>query len=260
MDKICEKAISALMEKLGSLFRVTPTDSGCFIVTPFLRSDNEAIEIEIIQQPNNYLLTDGCETIDYLFVNGLSVWRSREIGRMLKHIGERWGINVSHDEISKTTDLENLGSAMYSILGAVQDASYLIYKKQHKTPVTFDDEVEKFLIGHEIRYDAHFRVTGKSRERNFRFHVNGNGHALIHPLTATSPHSAMVKAERLALWWVDIRDLKPRYHKIAVIDDVGSKKELWEADTIRELKEYSDDVVLWSNNESLSEAVSHRIY
>jgi hypothetical protein len=259
MDKFCETAISALIDKLGSLFKITPIESGCIITTPYLRSDNEAIEIEIIQQPNNYLITDGCETIDYLFVNGLSVWRSREISRMLKHIQERWGVQVSHDEISRTTDMENIGSAMYSILGAIQDVSYLIYKKQHKVPVTFDDEVEKYLIGHEIRYDTNFRVAGKTRERNFKFHINGTGHALIHPLSATSPHSAIVKAERLAFWWVDIRDLLPEYYKIAIIDDVGSKKEFWETETVKELKEYSDELVQWSDCEYLIEALSYRL-
>lgn len=257
MDKLCEQAISSYIEAFRASFEATPTDRGCVLVTPFLRSDNEYIELELVAQPEGkILITDNSDTIGYLFVHGLNVSRSRELGRLLTQIASRFSIQIENEEIFKLTDFSSLGESMCSMLSAIQDVSYLIYKKVRRGPVSFYEEIEKFLISHEVRYDPQFPVQGKSYIHNFRFHLNDRKHILVEPLTATSPHAALVRAERLALWWIDIRDLQPQYRKIAVLDDIGKREQLWYGRPSSVLQQYSDAVVLWSKKEWLVETIS----
>jgi hypothetical protein len=142
------------------------------------------------------------------------------------------------------------------MLNAIQDVSYLIYKKVRRGPVSFYEEVEKFLIGHEVRYDPQFSVQGKAYRHNFRFHLDDRKHILIEPLTATSPHAAVIKAGRLVYWWVDIAAVSPRYRKVAVLDDTGKREGFWHGEPISALEAYSDAVVLWSKKERLVETIS----
>jgi len=245
-------AVEAFLGTLRHSFEVLPSEEGCIIVSPFMRADNECIEIELIPQPSGSIkVTDNCDTIDYLFVNGLNVSRSRELGRIVRHISGRFGVEFIEDEITKTANPNELGPAVYSVLGVVQEVSYLIYKKQRRPPTTFDEEVEKFLIANTVSYDAAFKVRGKSRENTFKFYINSQHQMLLEPLTATSPHAALVKAERLAFRWVDIRELWPAYRKVAVIDDVGVRSGFWSEQPLGILTEYSNMVIKWSQNEKL---------
>ena len=257
MVGLCTQAISSYLERLKGSFQAMPTDEGCIIVTPFLRSDNECIELELIPQPDGrILLTDNADTIDYLFVNGLNIERSRDLKRNINRISERFGVEIVEGEIFRISDPLSLGATMQSVLSTIQDISYLIYKKQKRGPTTFDEQVEKFLIGHEIRYDPRFEVRGKAYGHTFRFHVNDTGHKLIHPLTATTSNAALAKAERLAFRWGDIQALWPEYRKVAVLDDIEKKAELWVGKPLHALQSYSDEVIQWSSKERLLEVLS----
>lgn len=253
----CAQAIEAFLETLRNSFEILLGDEGCILVSPFLRSDNECIEIELITQSNGEIkITDNCDTLDYLFVNGLNVGRSKELQRRVGHIAKRFGVELHGEEVIRMSVPNELGRAIYSFVGAVQEISYLIYRKLRRPPPTFDEEVEKFLIANNVSYDPDFKLQGKSRENTFRFHINKQHQMLLEPVTATSYHAALVKAERLAFRWVDIRDLWPIYRKVAIIDDIEVKSQLWVDHPLKILAEYSNLVIKWSQNQRLIEALS----
>lgn len=256
MDNYCSEAISSYLDRLRETFEIVPMDKGCLIVAPFLRSDNSYFEIELLQQPNGkILLTDNADTISYLFIQGLNIRRSRELRRLINNIAARFNVDIQKDEIFKESDVESLDSSMESMINAMQDVSYLIYKKLKRGPVSFYDEVEKFLMSNEVRYDPQYQVSGRSYTHKFRFHMNEDRRMLFEPLTATSHHVALVRAERLAFWWVDIREVHPEYRKIALLDDIEKKESFWFGKPRDVLEEYSDKVVVWSNKQDVLETV-----
>jgi len=256
-EDYCSQAVEAFLKTLRDSFDMLPSDQGCIIVSPFLRSDNECIEIELMAQPNGEIkITDNCETTDYLFVNGLNVSRSKELQRRVRHISRRFGVELSGDEVVKVVTANELGHAVYSVISAVQEISYLIYKKLRRPPPTFDEEVEKFLISNNVAYDPEFRLRGRSREHTFRFHINEQHQMLLEPVTATSSHAALVKAERLAFRWVDVREIYPTYRKVAVIDDIEVKAQFWIDHPLNILHQYSDRVIRWSQKEELKDTLS----
>jgi len=258
-NELCSQALKAFLQSLRESFDILPSEEGCVIVTPFLRSDNECVEIELIPQPNGGVkITDNCETIDYLFVNGLNISRSKELQRQIRRITKRFGVDLSGDEFVRLVNFGELGDAIHSFLGAVQEASYLIYRKVRRPPVTFDEQVEKFLIANDVAYDTEFKLQGKTREHIFRFYINERHQMLAEPLTATSYHAALVKAERLAYRWIDIRDLWPVHQKVAVIDDLDKRSEFWVGNPLNILLEYSNHVIRWSQNEELMMVLSRQ--
>jgi hypothetical protein len=257
MDELCKRAISEYTNTLKGHFECVQTEKGCLLITPFLRSDNEYIEIELSEQPDgNIILTDNAETIAFLNVHGLNVNRSRDVRRALVTIKKRFNIEIENDEIYTLAQPDSIGESIDFLLNAIQDASYLIYKKVRRGPVSFYDEVEKYLIQNEIRYDPQFPIQGKAAIHTFRFHLNDRRRMLVEPLTATSPPAALDRAERLAFRWVDISFAHPEYHKTAVIDNTGKRESIWEGKPINTLEKYSDTLVLWSKKDQLLRAIA----
>lgn len=258
MDNLCNNAISAYINTLNKHFECVQTETGCLLITPFLRSDNEYIEIELIVQPSgDIVLTDNADAIAFLETHGLNINRSRDMKRQLVSIQRRFNVNIENDEIYITTNMDSLGESIDALVNTIQDVSYLIYKKIRRGVVSFYDEVEKFLIKNEVRYDPQFPVQGASSLHAFRFHLNGTRNKLLEPLTATSPHSALDRAQKLAFRWVDVRDIRPVFNKVAVLDNTAKRESIWEGTPTNILKEYSDKVVLWSNQEELLNTVTH---
>ncbi len=257
MDKICHDAIASYINTLSSSFRVVPAEKGCLLIMPFMRLDNEYIEIELAAQSDGkILITDSGDTFGYLFINGLLINKSREFKRTIKQIAGRFNVQIENDEIFKLADIASLGESLNNVICAVQDVSYLIYKKMLRSPTSFPDEVEKFLIGSKVSYDPNFTVQGKSYLHTVRLHLNGDRHMLMEPLSATSAHVALVKAERLAFWWTDIKKVEPKYRTVSVIDNVGKRDPFWVGKPFNVLEEYSDHVALWSKKDQLLELVS----
>ena len=251
MIALCREALEQLSTNLKEGFGFEPTETGCMLITPFLRSDNEHIEIELVAENGKLIITDNCETSDYLFVNGLDPERSRAIQRQIKQIAARFSVTWSAGELFNECDLNEVGPSFWRVLNAVQEASSLIHKRMHKLQPTFDEQVEKELIAHELPYESNFEVPGKSRVHRFRFYLNDQRNSLVEPITATSPNAAQGKAERLAFQWVDGSEKAGRpYRKIAVVDDV-SESSIWTQDVLSILKTYSDYVVFWTNRSQL---------
>lgn len=254
---LCQEALDNLVWNLRDGFDVEPTETGCLLVTPFMRSDNEHIQIELTDLGNRVVISDNGETADYLFVNGLDPDRSRIVRERIRQIAARFLVTWSGGELFRESTVEGVAESFWKVLEAAREVGTLIYKKAHRAPRTFDEEVEKELIAHEFAYDSDFEVPGKSTVHRIRFYLKGNRNILIQPLTATSPHVARAKAKQLAFDWVDIEEGGGRYRKIAVVDNVKDPA-LWAEDAVSILETYSDNVVLWANKPEFSRILSER--
>jgi len=256
MTDECRKAIESYLERLRGSFQVRDSQDGCIVVTPFMRRDNDFIEVALVSQPDgSILVTDYAETVDYLALEGLNIHRSREARRCLDQTARRFNVEIVDDEIRAIAAPDTLGETFERVVQAAQDVAYLVYRRLRRPAPTFDEKVERVLIGEGIKYDPEFRVEGVARTHTFRFYVDSEKNALLQPLSATSPHSALVKAERLAFSWFDIRDPWPNYRKIAVVDDEKGKERLWSPDALTTLETYSDLVIRWTRYDELVPAL-----
>ena len=253
MTDNCKTAVEQYVKALAEGFEVQETEGGCIVVTPYVRRDNDLIEIGVERQPDGrFLVTDYGETLAYLNLSGVNISRSPEVKRTLAQIGKRFRVEIAEDDISAFASDDALGPALENVINAVVDAAYLVYKRRRHPPVSFDERVEKLLISEGFTYDSTFPVRGKTEVHRFRFHVNSRSNSLIEPLTATSGNSALAKAERLAFRWLDIVSAEIPYQKIVIVDDEGPKTTIWTGRPIEVLSGYSDAVILWSGVSQLA--------
>ena len=73
LSDIGEKAIGEYLKCLSNSFDLAPPENGCYMLTPFIRPDGEAIGLEITLLPNEDIrVSDLGDTLGYLYVNGLT--------------------------------------------------------------------------------------------------------------------------------------------------------------------------------------------
>ena len=256
MVEDCKQLVELYLGELEGSFNVYDTEGGCVIVTPFMRTDNDMIEIGVERMPDGrLLLTDYGETLAFLNLTGVNVSRSLDARRVIAQTAKRFRVEIGEDDISTYASEKQLGQALKGMIDAVNDVSHLVYKRQRRPPLSFDDKVEKVLISNGIQYEPNFPVQGRAETHRFRFYVNGRYRALIEPLTATSPGSAHAKAQRLAFRWVDVGEANVDMRKLAVIDDEGVRETVWRGRPLEVLSGYGDGVVLWSQIDQLPSQV-----
>jgi len=253
----CKRLVERYLSELEGAFQVYDTEGGCVIVTPFMRRDNDMIEIGVEPMPDGrLLLTDYGETLAFLNLTGVNVSRSLDAKRVVAQTAKRFGVEIAEDDISVYATQNELGPALKGMIDAVNDISHLVYKRQRRPPLSFDDKVEKVLISNAFGYEPNFPVQGRTELHRFRFYVNGRFHALVEPVSATSAASAHAKAERLAFRWLDIGGTGSEFRKLAILDDEGPRGTLWRGRPIEVLSGYADGVVLWSQIEQLPSYVA----
>ena len=250
----CGTVVETYLQFLSSEFTIVPREDECLIVTPALRPDNEYIELVIKPENGNvFRVTDECRTLDYLYLNGLNLERNTKLYNYAAKLADQRGVRLSSSELFAVAESRMLGAAIHALLDATQAITYLIYRRSHRSRPTFKDEVEVYLISHEVIYHPGSIVQGKANVHKVSFHINSRRNLLVEPLTASTLSSARQKAKLWAYQCLDIRAVAPHYRHAAVIDDSKDKWEtLWSDDEVRKpLKDYSDYIIRWSNKTQL---------
>ena len=255
-----EGRLALVRAYLASEFDVYERAGACFVVTPFLRHDNDPVVLRIDEEGDGRLIiTDGGETIDYLRLSGYAVRRNAPFRKQLQAIKESFGVQVEEEEILLETDEGSFAEALAAVARAAQHTSYLIYRRRARGAVRFEERVEVELISVGAQYERDLTVPGRTGPRRFSFYVNGTTNALLQPLSGTSRDALTSKAERLVFRIIDVRQasqeadntalVAPReYRFYPVLDDTGRTADLWDPKTIEALAAYSDGVIRWSSD------------
>ncbi len=251
MTKYCDATVDQFLENIKMEFETKHLGEGCSIVTPFYYPDFAAIELHIHQVGDGIMISDGGETLNMLFLNGLSVEKNKTLYREAKRVVSSHGVELRHSEIYIITDEKNLGRASQSILAAIQAVAYFIYKRRNIEHATFDDEVEKLFISNEVKYDYNYQIHGKANSHKIKFHVNSGKNLLVEPVSAATVQGARNKAKLVAFKWIDIRAVSPAMRFISVIDDREDKwNTLWSDDEAKNsIFTYSDEVIKWTSEQ-----------
>ena len=261
-ERSCDARLALLREHFSAACDAYQHAGASFIITPLLRQDNDRVTLRIDElKGGRVLITDGGETIDYLRLSGCAVRTSAPFRKRIHAVGASFGVKIEDEEISLEADECDVAEALATVARAAQHMSYLVYYRRTRTVPRFGDRVEAELIGVGARYKRDVKVWGRTRTHRFGFLVNGEGNALLQPLSGTSRASLNDKAERLVFRIKDVREAgrearEPSVgeHRLftalrffPVLDDVGRAARLWDRKTVAALEEYSDGVIRWSS-------------
>ncbi|MCX7853069.1 MAG: DUF1828 domain-containing protein [Caldilineales bacterium] len=243
----CETILSEL-QKQGALgYQLLMEPTGCVVVTPYTQPDLAAVELVIEDTSTGYKLSDQGDTIGVLFSQGLTI--TPAIKADLKAIAASYGVEFDGAAFVAFADQNHIGHIADRLARAIQAASFLIYKRAHRIPAHFEDDVENYLIKKRVTYHLNYPIRGYTTSHEITFFIDKNRNILLEPLSASSPTAAKSKAERLSFKWQDLRRANVPGRFVTLIDDTGQKWEtIWNApknDALRILSGYSDEVVRW---------------
>lgn len=245
----CDDVARRYLDCLSADFAATPSENGCYIITPFARPDGEAIELEIVSLPNGAVrLGDMGDTLGYLYTNGLTLTRS--VLDKARHIARKHRVSFQQSSLLINADDSLPGDDVHRLLQAVMEVSNLIQGRRSAGRVVFDTEVEAFVILSGVVYDVDFKISGQLEPHTFKFHVNSGRNLLIQPITAASEATAHSWAERWAYRFSDTTAKSETWRPVALLDDRGNRNDVW---TPRARTPIRDNAVLWADRERLSE-------
>ena len=245
----CHSVVDRYLKLLSDDFEITPSDSGCYVLTPFTRPDGEAVELELVSLANGSVrLSDMGDTLGYLYVNGLTLTQAvldkiRRIARRNRVLLRQGVLVIEGDDVMN-------GDALHRLIQATVETTSLIQGRRSTSRVNFNTEVESFIIQSGVVYDVDFTVKGQRESHKFKFHVNGDRNLLVQPVTAASEPIAHSWAERWAYRFSDTIGSREDLHPIAILDDRGNRGTVW---TPRAQAPIWDMAILWENRQLLAD-------
>ena len=113
-----KKLLDAYLGNLARNVSVIPYGSGCHLLTPFIRPDGEAIELEIASLPSgDFCLSDMGDTLGYLYVNGLA--EDLAAPDYAHSLAGTYGVLIRHSAMTISTCPDDLGDAIHNLIQAV---------------------------------------------------------------------------------------------------------------------------------------------
>lgn len=249
----CIGVVNKYLERLSSDFNVTPSDNGCFLLTPFSRPDGEGIELELETLPDGSIsISDMGDTTGYLFVNSLTM--SKAMTDRAKFISRCYGVSFDGYTLAIETQPESAGDALHELIQAVLAVTDLIQMRRSTKPrvVPFDDAVESVIRHSGANYHTKYKVPGRLENHTFSFHANSGRNLLIQPITTASASDAHAIAERWAYRFLDVIQTNVGWRPLAVLDNRAeyvSERVIWTPRAIAPISEYA---ITWAERDKLA--------
>lgn len=186
MNVTCNSTIEQSVADLASSFRIMQRGDECSIVTPFQYPDGSPITISLNEvSPGEYLLSDNGEAVDFAFLGGAS---DRSIRERLGLIEKRYLVSTKGQEISAITSENGLSAAILSLIGSIQDASYLVYRQAAQPKRRdFKAKVEQFLASSSWPFEKDVQVIAEPLPRKVNYLVHGHGASQLYLFTYEPP-------------------------------------------------------------------------
>ena len=244
----CRELVDSYLKLMSDDFEITPSDGGCYVLTPFMRPDGEAIELEMTTLPDGKIrLSDMGDSLGYLYVNGLTL--TRTVVEKTRRIAHRNRVSLRQGALVADEDTVH-GDGLHRLIHTTLEATALIQGRRSADRVNFNTEVESFIIQSGVVYDVDFSVSGQRESHTFSFHVDSGRNLLVQPITAAKEAVAHAWAERWAYRFSDTKAGGADCHPIAVLDDRGNRKAVWTSEARAPIQHMA---ILWEDKHLLAD-------
>lgn len=248
MNTHCSTIVDDYLLQVRERFTVLDSAENCRIITPLLRPDGEAVELVIEKVKDNKVrLSDEFGTVDYLFVNGLNLDANKKLHENARRLARLRGVAFEQSELYIETESGQEAEAMSKLLSAIEALNYFIYRRSHRTPKSFSEEVELFLAEHDVSFVANYGLEGKTIKHTVPIYINSTKNIVISPLSSTSVASAQHSLKEMA--WVarDIKDKNSSVQFNALLDDRREiQQKIWLDETVRKILESAmNNIISW---------------
>lgn len=252
---ICEKVIDEYLSFLSSKFTCKTEGSYTVLITPFLYSDGDNIELYFESHGDQIRISDMGETSRRLSIYNFN-WNKKSVRPIYSKILNSTGVSSSHGILfTYYRPGENLISEeINQLIQAIQETDSLVFTVTGFAPRTFRDEVETFLIKSGFEPTLNYQVEGYSgKVWRIHFFMNHNRNILTKAISATSKGSATNQVNAAYASYDDIHQKHPHLIRTLIIDD---NVEVWDEEIKNLARSKLDlELGLWSKKEAFRDAL-----
>ncbi|MDI6896815.1 DUF1829 domain-containing protein [Methanocella conradii] len=219
------------------------------ITTPFLDRHNDRLQIYVVGEGDNLILTDDGYIISDLKSSGLELTtpkRRQAVDSILNGFGAR----LDDDKIIIEANRANFAKKKHDMIQAMLAVNDLYVMSQPMVESIFVEDVEAYLKEHEIRFTPKIKFVGKSGfDQTFDFVI---------PASRTRPER-IIKAINspdkktitpIIFAWVDIKDVRPADSTAYVF--LNDRDQEVSEDVMSAFENYGMRPVRWNEREKVA--------
>ncbi len=243
-----------LRKELPPLYECEEREEKLAIVTPVEYPDGDYVELFVIPEDDGYVLTDLAETTATLASYKFNLKGSQKRFKLFQQILKAHGVHYFQGELRiPFQDESELPQALVRLTQAVVQVSDLLFTMRYGAGTSFREEVEEYLIEHEVRFEPDYSVVGRSGQTyTIDFYVERRKPFLIQTLSSGSSGYAEVVVSKTVRMWYDLRRLDGRYRYSSVLDD---STDIWKPSHLEILSDLSE-IIVWSEREKLLQLIA----
>jgi len=250
----CTTFKEVLRNHLPMMFDCREQDGRLVIETPIEYPDGDHVELYVVEESGGLVLTDLAETVRVLGNYNFDLKRSPKRFRLFEDILRAHDVHYFQGCLRiPIRSPENLPQALMRMVQAVLGVSDLLFTMRFGAGTAFKEEVEEFLIEHEIPYELDYKVVGRSAHAyTVDFYIERVKPHLVETLSSAAAGPAEILVNSTVRMWFDLKRINGRFGYISLLDDSA---DVWKASHLDILSDLSE-VIVWSERKRLLEALS----
>jgi hypothetical protein len=228
------QSLKGIVSKFSLVEDCDVVNSGALrIATPFNYPNGSQVDL-FLECSNNlfpqYVLSDYGLTANYLLDMHIRAWGTSKRRQLIQDICETLEVNMDAGvfQIPLGQDMASLSSAIVRLAQACIRVSDLSCTQRLLSSVTFQENVEEFIAGAELPYEAEPVLIGAfGNPVKVDFRVKGSKIlSLVQTLSAPNPTNAHPKSIEVFTRWFDLQSHNGHRHQfVTVFDTINSFKE-----------------------------------
>ncbi|MCM8568625.1 DUF1828 domain-containing protein [Gramella jeungdoensis] len=144
------------------MVKTIDNENVCSISTPFLDRHNDHLDIYLLKDNGNILLTDNGYTIADLRMSGMEI-NTPKRENILKTALNGFGVKVNDkDELYIIANSNNIGQKKHYLLQAMLTVNDMFNLSQETVTSLFKEDVELYFRSKDIFFSKDIKLTGKS--------------------------------------------------------------------------------------------------
>jgi len=221
-------------------------DGVCEITTPFVDRHNDSLQLYLLREDGDYLLTDDGYTLTNLEMSGVDLSTSKR-QRILGTILRGFGIVLTDGALTVRAQRTDLPQRKHNLIQAMLAIDDMFVLAREQVLALFREDVEKFLRSNRIRFTAMIKLAGRSGfDHTFDFVIPSSTKAperLVRAINRPTRDSVLsfIFARN------DTRDVRPEdTEAYAILND---EDRIPSDELLQALRVYEIKPVLWSQRE-----------
>lgn len=218
------------------------------LTAPFLDINNDYIELYIIKNGNDYILTDIGETIANLELSNFKIKENSFRQTLLKSLVSSYGMSLKNDEIYIECTINDFAIKANSLMQCMIKVSDMLLLSDNNVKTIFSEDVQSFFDENKIIYMSNISILGKSAlYTKYDFvlpKTDKKPERFIVPIN--SINETVVKSTIFS--WEDVKEKRDSGSLLyTLINDTGKTPA---SDNLTALSKYDIRPILWSKRKN----------